>query len=181
MKKLIILGSAVMVVSTAHAQLLGASVNGQLNFNGDLTTNFFDKANGLVPAGYLNSGPSGTPTVVIANPAKEFGFNDGANLDEADFTANTLTIHDLPSAGGSSQTKYTFTCNAFAGMTMTQTSNNFVGLTKSLVGNVVTIDIPLFADNNSHTAVFTFVPEPASFAGIGIGLAMLIRRRKKSN
>ena len=182
MKKLIILGSAVMAVSTAHAQLLGAAVNGQFNINGDLSTNYFDKANGFVPSGYLNSGPTGTTNVVISNPAKEFGFYDGANLDEANFTANTLTVHDLPDSGGAVATKYTFTSSTFAGLTMNQTSNNFAGLTATLVGNVVTVDIPAFA-SGEHTAAFTFtsVPEPASFAAVGIGLAMLIRRRKKSN
>lgn len=171
-----------MAVSSAHAQLLGATVNGQLNFNGDLMTNYFDKANGFVPSGYLNSGPSGTPTVVIANPAKEYGFDDGANHDEADFSANTLTINDVSVSNGSTVSKYTFSSTAFAGLTMTQTSNNFPAITGVLVGNVVTIDIPAWSNATGHNAVFTFssVPEPTSFAVVGIGIAMLIRRRKSS-
>ncbi len=168
---------AVMSVASAQAQLLGSSVFGNLMFNGINTTNYFDPSNGFVPAGYLNTAG---PTVTIANPAKEFGFDDGINLDEADFTANTLTIHDV-SQGGSAVSKYQFTSSAFIGLTCTQISSSFPAISKTLVGNLLTIDIPTFGAAGNYTAVFQFtaVPEPASIAAVGLGLAFLIRRRRK--
>jgi hypothetical protein len=178
MKKLLILGMAVMAVSSAQAQLLGASVFGNLMFNGVTTTNYFDPTNGLVPTGYLNTAG---PTVTIANPAKEFGFDDSVNRDEADFTANTLTIHDVSQAG-SVVYRMQFTSSAFIGLTCTQISSTFpVTATKTLVGNLLTIDMPTFGAAGDYTAVFQFtaVPEPTSIAAIGLGLAFLIRRRRK--
>ena len=177
MKKLLIVSLAVMSVASANAQLLGAGIFGNMMVGGNSTPNYFDPANGFVPAGYLNTAG---PSVTIANPAKEFGYDDGLNLDEADFTANTLTLRDI-SQGGSIPVKYQFSCNAFIGLTCTQISSTFPSITKTLVGNLLTIDAPTIGAAGTYTAVFQFtaVPEPASIAAVGLGLAFLIRRRRK--
>src|SRR5215213_9781498 len=100
--------------SPAHALLLGTSVTGSLTF-GAGSTNFFNPANGFVPPGFGNSSP-GTNTVTIAEPLVEFGFEDGANRDTANFTDNTLTNGDLVKGSGASSWTMTFSDSAFSGL-----------------------------------------------------------------
>jgi hypothetical protein len=59
------------------ATVIGSIVTGGLFFNG-LTINQFDPIHGNVPAGFSNT--SGT-TVIVAEPAIEFGFTDIVNFD----------------------------------------------------------------------------------------------------
>jgi hypothetical protein len=79
------------------ALLLGSTVTGSLTFN-DQPTNYFDAANGYVPAGYDNSAPN-PPAVVIAPGVTEFAFQDPDNLVTVDFTDNRLTITDVHAMG----------------------------------------------------------------------------------
>jgi hypothetical protein len=67
--------------------LLGTQVTGDMNISG---TNYFDPANGFVPAGYGNSSPGGI-TVTIANPLIEFGYHDGVNTNTVNFTDTGFT------------------------------------------------------------------------------------------
>ena len=74
--------------AVAQASLVGTQVTGTLQFNGG-GPNYFDPANGRVPAGYLNSAG---PAVVISSTATEFGFQNASGTDTvlADFGSETL-------------------------------------------------------------------------------------------
>lgn len=82
---------------TAAAHLAG-TYNGSLNTAGN-TTNWFDPANGKVPAGYGNSnGPNNIP---VEMNVTEFGADDGINLVTLDFHHDghtTLRIYVTPPA-----------------------------------------------------------------------------------
>lgn len=135
--------------------LLGTNVTGTLNFGGG-STNYFNSSNGFVPAGCNNSG-LGSATVTISNPSNEFCFADGANTDNANFTANTLTITDVSVGGG---TFYTMTFALAPGLvtSVTETSDNFLngGVSYSLVGDLLTLSVPAFGSGGSFAASYTF-------------------------
>ena len=114
----------VLLGAPTWADLVGTSVTGTLILNGG-PKNWFDSANGFVPAGYLNTSPSG-PTVTISSTQVEFGFNDGTyNQDTADFTGSQLILTDVTSSEGSLPATYTFTDTAFSGLTLSTVSNTF--------------------------------------------------------
>src|SRR5690348_6837738 len=114
---------AVLLAASARADLVGTTVTGQMHVGG-FASNFFDPASTFVPAsGFLNSGTS--PTVVISNSAIEFGFDDNLNADRADFTGSTLTLTDI-SKGNSISVVYSFTDAAFAGLNISEISDNFL-------------------------------------------------------
>jgi hypothetical protein len=172
---------AIFFSGTAQAALTGTEVNGSLQFNGG-GNNYFDPANGFVPAGYGNS--AGQPVTI--GSGTEFGFQDNANTDTADFTDSQLIIGDAVGGDGAAPWEMTFTSlsGAFGGLSLA--SSNFDGLTYSLAGNTITIDWAggSAADTN-YTATFDIapagVPEPATWAmmlvGFGaIGLGMRRRR-----
>lgn len=170
----------------ANAQLLGSQVTGSLNFNGG-ANNFFDPANGFVPGGFLNTAG---PTVTIAEPAVEFGFDDGANLDTANFTATQLIIRDVVNGAGASPWSMTFISTAFLGATLVEDSDSFPtgGATASLVGDTITVNwagLPEGAADFSAVYNIRFAggaaaPEPGSLAllGAGLGMAGLVARRR---
>ncbi len=181
----VVLLAAGLTVNTADASLLiGTSVTGTLNFGS--ATNYFDSANGFVPAtGYLNTSST---TVPISQPQIEFGYQDGANQDSANFTDSQLyiedqyfgTIGDLPFT-------MSFTDPAFAGITLTPTISNFPNaLSASIAGTTITVTGPAqsFPANTSYIAVYNIssspTPEPATGA-VGLGLLSLctLRRRKQ--
>jgi hypothetical protein len=181
--------AAVCFTTAASAALLnGTSVTGDLNFGGTLTTNWFDPANGHVPAGPLNN----AGTTVTIGAAVEFGYHDGANNITADFTDTTLTVTITSSLSGVDPTKFTFTDTAFAGLSITEPTDTFPGaggLSESLVGDVLTLNYAGDGVNATKTAVFDFaaanggggggVPLPlAAFAAIpALTLAGRMARR----
>ena len=188
-----VLGLAACPMRAARAGLIGTSVTGSLNFGGG-GTNYFDPANGFVPAGFGNSSPGG-PTVVISNAYAEFGFADGANTDTADFTNTTLSISDVSSSiAGTSSFRMTFTDTAFAGLVLTKISDTFPfsggKITGSLSGTTITLDFNGAVGPFNGDAVFTLlapdpapVPEPATFGMAAVaGIAGLVayRRRKRT-
>lgn len=85
-----LLASSAFVATAADAALLGRQVNGTIQFGAN-PTNYYDPANGFVPGGFGNSG--GQPVTIAAGT--EFGFQDGANMDTADFSDTQLTIRDV--------------------------------------------------------------------------------------
>lgn len=175
--------AASIIASPAFAQ----SITGTLNFGALGGTNYFDPANGFVPAGFGNASGATVPI----GAGVEFGFQDGANLDTADFTSTSLTISDqtLSTAGNffmtfTSSTSGFFNNAAFA-------SNGFGG-TLSVTGNTLTFSAPTFNTVATRTAVITFAgagavvagaaPEPAAWAMMlaGFGLAGVAMRRRRA-
>ncbi len=118
------LAASAFIAGSAKADLIGTSVTGSLQFGG-VGPNYLDPANGFVPVGPENK-TLGT-TVPINTPQVEFGFQDGINHDTADFTGTTLTFTDVATGGGSAAQHYVFTDAAFAGLTLTELSDNFGG------------------------------------------------------
>ena len=182
------LGLALLPLHAKANGLIGTSVTGAVYF-GTLPDNYFDPANGFVPAGYENT--AGT-TVTIASPAVEFGFADSSNTDLANFSATQFTIEDVlsGSAGGSDNPfTMTFTDTAFAGQSFTQVSDSFPtgGLTGTLVGNTFTVSWaggPVVAnDDFTSTFVVSAVPEPSTWAAVGCGavaLGLMLRARRRA-
>jgi hypothetical protein len=156
--------------------LIGTSVTGSLNFDGN-PANFFDPAYGFVPARFENAAG---PTVTIDDFAPEFGFNDGANRDIANFTDGRLVIRDRATGGGSQKITLSFTDDAFAGISLV--SSNFrKPIQYDIVGDEIDITIPKFARDGRYRAVFdvTSTPEPESLGliGLGIGVIALVSRK----
>ncbi|MDB5327090.1 MAG: hypothetical protein JWM57_2659 [Phycisphaerales bacterium] len=157
-------------------------MTGSLQFNG-VGPNFYDKANGLVPAsGYLNS-PVG-PTVVVAEPAIEFGYNDTTNLINTNVTDSQVLLTDqyLTSA---TVLPYTvkLTDPAFSGLGVTLIAETFAGTpTAGISGTTLTITIPGVTGPAVNTLALAFfsvqTPEPTSLAAVAsVGLIALRRRR----
>ncbi|MES2774678.1 MAG: DUF4394 domain-containing protein [Bacteroidota bacterium] len=139
------------------ATLLETMVTGNLNFGGN-STNYFNSANGFVPAGCNNSG-LGSTTVTITDPNSEFCYLDGANNDVVNFTNNTLTITDVASTGaGALNFTMTFQLTPGAVGAVSETSDNFPngGMNASLVGNLLTITMPGFSGPGSYSASYSF-------------------------
>ncbi|MDB5325284.1 MAG: hypothetical protein JWM57_853 [Phycisphaerales bacterium] len=167
--------------SSPAALLIGSTVTGVLNFSAG-STNYFDPANALVPAGFLNTA---SPTVTVQEPAIEFGFQDGSNRDTANFTDSQLLIQDqYLTANGSNPFVMKFTDAAFAGLVPVLVTNTFsITPTASITGNVLTVSVPLITPSPSTTlslVLYSFVPvpEPTSMAALGLGAAGLLRRRR---
>lgn len=165
--------------------LIGSSVTGTLEFGG-YALNYFDPTNDYVPAGYENTAG---PTVTVASPAVEFGFQDSGNTDFTNFSATQFTVEDVlaPGAGGTDNAfTMTFTDTAFTGLGFAKATDSFPngGLTYSLVGDVVTVSWPggTIHANDDYTSTFTMAvaPEPSTWAAVavGVGVLGLAARRK---
>ena len=177
-----------MVPASARADLVGTTVTGSLDFDGD-GLNFYNPAMGFVPAGFQNSaGAQNSNTVVIVG-GNEFGFTDpGNNTDVTSFSSTGFTFTDTSlSAGANLNIILTMTDPAFTGVSLI--SSTFPGLTFAILGDQITVDIPGL--NASAGEVFTAsfnvtstssVPEPSTHGlmliGFGfLGLMMAMRKR----
>ena len=176
-----------MVPASARADLVGTTVTGSLDFDGD-GLNFYNPAMGFVPAGFQNSpGAQNSNTVVIVG-GNEFGFTDpGNNTDVTSFSSTGFTFTDTSlSAGANLNIILTLTDPAFTGVSLI--SSTFPGLTFAISGDQITVDIPGL--NASAGEVFTAsfnvkstssVPESSTdgFMLIGFGFLGLIMAMRK--
>lgn len=170
--------AASMIASPAFAQ----NITGTLTFGASTGTNYFDPAQGYVPAGYGNI----AGTTVAIGSGTEFGFQDGSNIDTANFTGNSLTIIDQTIGNGASIFYMTFTSSVAGFFNNAAFSSNGFGGTFSVAGNTLTFMAPQSSGNVTRTSVITFdgangaVPEPATWAMMVLGFGAVgatLRRR----
>lgn len=176
---------AFLPIGARAAGLIGTSVTGKLMFASN-PTNYYDPANGFVPAsGYLNAAG---PTVTVAAPAVEFGFDDGVNLDTVNFSASQFTIEDVVEQGPfNAPFTMTFTDSAFAGQTFVKATDFFPGgLTYSVSGTTLTVNWAggAVTAGDDYTSTFTVrvVPEPSTWAAVAMGmggLALVLRCKRR--
>ena len=119
------------------SSLLGTQVTGALYFTG-YAPNFFDPANGRVPAGYLNAAG---PTVTISSNAVEFGYSDGTATITADFSDMELLVTDHAMVTGSyNPIQLVFSNSAFSSLATASDSFPAGGMSSSLNGSVITLN-----------------------------------------
>lgn len=183
--------SAIVVVActagSARAGLIGTQVTGSAELN-LIPINVFDPAEGFVPPGYLND--AGT-TVTIAEPAIEFGAQNGTNLFTANFTDSQLIVTDVASAPfGGTSFFMSFTDTAFSGLSVSIASDDYpYGVLPLLIGDdlYLTFSGTVVSQATTFQAVLDFtpasVPEPSALllAGTGAlaGLGQWTRMRRR--
>lgn len=174
------LGLICLICTTAnsHAILLGTPVTGSAKFGVD-PLDYFDPANGFVPAGFANFSFN-SPTVTISGSQTEFGYLDGAGPVSVDFTDTRLTLTETITVNGryAPQT-FAFTDISFGPLGLSLVSNTFPGgLTSSKAGATIAL---AWAGGNvttrsTYTAVYSFtaptpVPEPGTWL---VGVSILV-------
>ena len=181
------LASAISVTACGAAS--ATTIDGSVTFGGSGSTNYFDPANGFVPAGYGNSSPNG-PSAVSVGAGVEFAYADPTNADTADFTTTSLVVQDIClgicSANNSFEMIFTAsTAGFFSGLAL---ATDTLGLTYGLVGDTLTVDFAGGDVSGTAAANFTFsgsaTPLPAALplfaSGLG-ALGLLGWRRKRKN
>lgn len=143
LRHLTLLAACAALTGPAGATLIGAGVDGTLRFN-STPTNFWHPANGFVPAGPLNAAGA---SVIISATDTEFGFDDGANRDTAEFTGNQLIVTDLVRTNATNWTM-TFTSPAFLGISEISDTFDNGGVNFSFAGNTITL---VWAGTNTNS------------------------------
>lgn len=158
--RLLVLTAASLLASApapAFAGLISATVTGAFTIGG---INYFNPANGFVPAGYGNSSPGSNVNVGISGSITEFGYGDGATDPIfANFTDTQLIISStyLLSISGYLPWQMTFSSTAFSGQSFSLVSQTYTpGLTASLVGNLITINWAGGSVTNGQTMQATY-------------------------
>jgi hypothetical protein len=179
------------VTLNAHAGLIGQSVFGVLNLNGDNTTNYFDPANVGLSQSALNE--ISNPVIIPAN-GLEFSYVDnGVNGVFANFTDDGLFITNDVVQSPFASWVMSFQSAGFIGLVLAEVSDNFNngGVGASLVNDTLTFT---WAGTDSGAtfgeAVYSLLapsppgqalPLPGTLSLFGAGLAALafMGRRKK--
>jgi len=167
-------------IAAGTSAMAATTINGEIYFGGG-STNYYDPANGFVPTGVNNE--AGLPVTV--DGGTEFGYEDSANLDAADFTSKHLTITDLVFEDAAPwEQRFTASTPGFFN-NLTLVSTNFTGLTYSVTGNTLKLNWGGTDSPDLFTADFSFgsaVPEPATWAMLigGFGLAGGALRRRRA-
>ncbi len=79
--------------------MIGTSVTGSLYINNGETTYSTTRISIDPALGLATDNGNAAGTTVTIGPGIEFGYNDGANPDTADFTGSTLTVSDVDTFG----------------------------------------------------------------------------------
>ena len=175
-----------MFPASARADLVGTTVTGSLDFDAN-GLNFYNPAMGFVPAGFQNSaGAQDSNTVVIVG-GNEFGFSDEINTDVTSFSSTGFTFTDTSiTVGPNLNITLTLTDPAFTGVSLI--SSTFPGLTFTISGDQITVDIPGLKASAGEVFTASFnvtstssVPEPSThgFMLIGFGFLGLIMAMRK--
>jgi hypothetical protein len=160
-----------MGMSANAAGVLGTTAVGSLIFGSD-PTNYFNPSSGYVPPDYSNSVSN---AVVLADPAKDFGFEDEDNLDTADFTDTQLYISDTAQPGSDNLPwTMTFTDPAFTSISLVSSSFD-PSFTYGIIGDTLVFNDAGGPTSGVQSAVFNLngvsaVPEPQTYALWAAGL-----------
>jgi hypothetical protein len=169
------------VLACGTGALAATTIKGILFFEPDPVGNAYDGSQFSTPPGVGNvAGPT-----VTVGPGVEFGYEDPANTDTADFTETSLKIEDVTDAsqGGAAPWQQIFTANTpgFFSNIVEGTDSFPNGVTFQVTDNKVTDDTLTLNWGGSLASAtqdvsFTFgsaAPEPASWALIMLGVGAI--------